>query len=1071
MSDTQREPDSNSSGGNRLIARLVSLTLQRRVGVLVLFLSMLVVGFVATRGIPLELFPRGYVGKSLNVSVPWPNSPTREVLEKITIPLEDELSTVKGLDRLNSFTRVGSANVNLAFKQNTDMDVAYREVRDRVQRARLTFPDDVDRFYISKEDPSGIPVAFVGVTIPEDVTDYYNLIQDRIVTPLSRIDGVARVTVNGLQDKEILIDIDRARAEASGLNLYEVAQELRGDNFTMASGFVNDNGSRLALRSVAEYRTIDDLRNRPLNRNTEVEDIGVVRYDLPEREFSVRVNSEDAFAFGVIKEGEANTVETSRRVKERVAELQKDPALKGVMIEIFFNQGEVVELSLGNLVESGVIGGVLAAMVLFFFLKRVRLTVIISLSIPTSLMVALIAMYFYGETLNILTILALVICVGLLVDNSVVVAENIYRLIDAGMDHREACIHGASEIALAVTMATLTTIIVFLPVSLVGGEAQFFLTKLSIPITVALVGSLVVALLFIPLTVYLTIGRVRRRHAMEEEKHTRFSRLSDLRHRFMDRLYQATFGQIGIFYSRMLRVFLVNRLALVLCLAAVFGVTGAIVFKEVKVVPAQEEDQTSFTIGVQMSSEYSFEDTAAYYATAEKILEEKAPDIGLKGYMMVHFTGGGNIQGWMDENRELEITAKEAMSRLGDALPRQPGVRLFYGQENNDQKNREAAVYVMQFFGEDAEELKVLTDRLEPVLEKLPGVIGVRYREQQSPNELALVMNREKLSSTGVQPELVAGVINYALQGQLLSRYNMDGHEVPIRAQFQKEDRETLASLLSFQIPAPEEGGTLPLSALTTPRFEQTPTTVFRDNRRISRTITLDLEPENAEATRGRIEQFQKTIDLPEGVSFENPNQSIPIDDIRNLMMAAGISIIFIYLLMSFLFESFILPLSIVLTIPLASLGVYWGHYIADRNLDVLGCIGGILLIGVVVNNGIVLIDYVNRLRLAGNSRDEALMMASERRFRPIAMTALTTIIGMIPLTVSQANATIGISYKSFGITLIGGMTTATVLTLLVVPVFYTFFDDASRGLRGLMQRIPRRAAAESVPDPAGRPA
>lgn len=537
-------------------ARMVALSLDRKVGVLVLFMALVVVGVVATIGIPMELFPRGYVAKSLNVSVPWPNAPTQEVLEKITLPLEDELSGVQGLDRLVSFTRVGNGSVNLTFKKDTDMDVAYREVRDRLQRARLSFPDDVDRFFIGKEDPSGIPVAFVGVSIPADIADSYNLIQDRIITPLSRIDGVARVSSDGLQEKEIMIDIDRAKAEGSGVNLYEVSQELRGDNFTLASGFVREGGAKLALRSVAEYQSVSDLEERPLNRRTTVSDIGIVRYDLPEKFFSVRVNSQQAFALGVFKEGEANTVKTCRLVDREVKRLSGDPILKGITMEAFFNQGTVIENSIGNLSQSGLVGGLLAAVVLFFFLKRIRMTIIISLSIPTSLMIALTAMYFYGETLNILTILALVISVGLLVDNSVVVAENIYRLIDAGVDKRRACIEGASEIALAITMATLTTVIVFLPVSLVGGEAQFFLTKISLPITVSLVASLLVALVFIPLTVFLTVGETRGVGHPGNHAHGRTTPdLSDMRHRFMDRLYALTFGFIGKLYSQSLAFF------------------------------------------------------------------------------------------------------------------------------------------------------------------------------------------------------------------------------------------------------------------------------------------------------------------------------------------------------------------------------------------------------------------------------------------------------------------------------------------------------------------------------------
>lgn len=1040
--------EAQESGMMGLVSRMVDLCLQRKVGVLVLFASLVVIGFIASSGIPRELMPQGFVGQGLSVSVPWSNTPTKEVLEKITLPLEDELSTVKGLDRINSNTRVGSANVYLTFKRDVDMDVAYREVRDRVQRAQLLFPDEVDRHYIGKEDPSSIPIAMVGVTIPEGVSDYYNLIQDKIITPLSRVDGVARVDAQGLEQKEILIDIDRSRAEGSGVNLYEVSEELRGDNFTLASGFVRDGNAKLALRSVAEYNSLEDLENRPINRVTQVKDIGEIKYELPERQFSIRVNSQDAFALAVSKEGVANTVATCRKIDAEIQKLMQDPSLRGIHLEAFFNQGKLIEMSLDNLTDSGVLGGTLAAIVLLFFLQRFRMTLIIALSIPTSLLIALTVMYFTGETLNILTMLALVICVGLLVDNSVVVAENIYRLIDNGLDRRTACIQGVSEIALAISMATATTIIVFLPMSLIGGPAQFWLQKLSVPIIVSLIGSLVVALLFIPLAVFVTQRPSsdhphHSAHGTKANKQGLIQKFTFLRDRFLSHIYEWTFGRIAVLYSSMLQFFMANRMGLFFTMFLVFGLTQQFVLKEVKFVPSQEEDQMSFNIGVQMSREYSFEDTADYYARAEPIVEKMAEELGLKGYMMMHFSSGGQIQGWLDEENDDRAKAKDAMAQIGEALPKQPGVRLFYGQENNNKgENTEKAVYTFYFFGEDADQLKELTDTLEPTLEKVPGVIGVRYRERRAPNELALVMDRDRLSSSGISPQLVAGVVNYALQGQMLSRYNMDGKEVPIRARFEKKDREKLDDLLSFQIPAPEESGTLPLSALTKPVYQQTPSGIFRMNRRISRSITLDLDPDMTKEATAILSTFRQSMDLPEGVTFESPNQSIPIDDIKNLSMAALLSIVFIYLLMSFLFESFILPLSIILTIPLASLGVLWSHYVGGMDIDVLGCIGGILLIGVVVNNGIVLIDYVNRLRLEGKPRAEALILATQRRFRPITMTALTTIIGMIPLAFSPPNS-MGISYKSFGMTLIGGMTSATLLTLLVVPVFYTFFDDA----------------------------
>ena len=292
-----------------------------------------------------------------------------------------------------------------------------------------------------------------------------------------------------------------------------------------------------------------------------------------------------------------------------------------------------------------------------------------------------------------------------------------------------------------------------------------------------------------------------------------------------------------------------------------------------------------------------------------------------------------------------------------------------------------------------------------------------------------------------MNPEFVAGVVGYALRGQTLPRFHYEGREIPVRIRFEEEDRERLTELNNFQVPT-RDGEMVPLSSVTDIKMLETSDGIFRRNKRISRSITIDLDPEKATETRGMISALTQQMDLPEGISFGMSQNDLSTNEtIQNLKFAAMVSVLFIYLLMGFLFESFVLPLSIILTIPLAGIGVVWSHWLTDKDLDVLGFVGTILLIGVVVNNGIVLVDYINRLRNEGLERTEALLKAADRRFRPILMTALTTIIGMIPLTFSEPTE-MGLSYKSFGLTLIGGMTTATILTLLVVPVFYTFFDD-----------------------------
>jgi HAE1 family hydrophobic/amphiphilic exporter-1 len=327
---------------------------------------------------------------------------------------------------------------------------------------------------------------------------------------------------------------------------------------------------------------------------------------------------------------------------------------------------------------------------------------------------------------------------------------------------------------------------------------------------------------------------------------------------------------------------------------------------------------------------------------------------------------------------------------------------------------------------------------------------------------MALVVDRDRANASSVSPEVIAGLVGYALRGSLLPKYNYEGREIPVRIRFQEKDRESLTDLSSFQIPV-DGGGSIPLSALTSPRVLNTPKQIQRYNKRISRTLSVEMKKESIRETRERLMAMQRQMALPEGVSFSQLRVRTQAEEIANMIFAGQLSVLFIYLLMGFLFESFILPLSIIFTVPLAGLGVVWVHYLTGKDLDFLGIVGAILLIGVVVNNGIVLIDYVIRLRAEGMERTRALLTASDRRFRPIAMTALTTIIGMVPLTIAKPNE-MGLSYKSFGLTLIGGMTTATLLTLLVVPIFYTLFDDAREWYLRMLRSGARSPAEADSP-------
>ena len=464
----------------------------------------------------------------------------------------------------------------------------------------------------------------VGVIMDEDLPDPWRLMEKDILLPLERIDGVASATPEGQQEKEIVIELDQEATEAAGLNIYDLSEELGDDNFSMASGTVRDGGKKFLLRSVANYTDLEALKNRPLTDKVRLGDIADIRYEEPEQRFFVRVNGKPATAVEVMKEGEANTVETCERIKAEIAEIRKNPRLKGFIVEPLFNQGDLVLESLGTLVDSGKIGGIMAALVLFLFLRRFRLTAIITFSIPLSLFIALGVMYFMGETLNMLTLLGLFVCVGLLVDNSVVVAENIHRLYQDGMGRRQACIQGASEIALAVIMATLTTVVVFLPVALVEGEGQFFLMRLALPITVSLIASLFIALVFVPLCVFLTMDEKK-----VVEKPTLFSRFHDRLHQVLRFFYERCFERLNHFYGRLLAFFLKRRLDLVILILVMLVGTLMITKDNLELVGRQEEDANGFNVRVEMDRSKSKValDKAnrvadVYYAKARKSMQE-----------------------------------------------------------------------------------------------------------------------------------------------------------------------------------------------------------------------------------------------------------------------------------------------------------------------------------------------------------------------------------------------------------------------------------------------------------------
>ena len=1057
MSDSRRTGSGDRPANRRLTSLGVSLprlSLERRIGVVVVVGAVLVMGLVAALSLPIELIPSGYSSPFLRVTVPWRDAPPQEVLDKITIPLEEELATVRGLENQYSFCAVGFAQVFLSFAHGTDMDVAYREVRDRIERARARMPEDVQQVFIRKDDDAMMPVAMVVLIVEEETADVYNLVQNEVILKLERVPGVASVDAHGMLEREVLIELDRQRVEAAGLNIFEIAQDLASDYFTLASGNVRAGDRKLLLRSVARFPAPQNVRDMWITDTVRLGDIASVRYDVPDDEFRVRVNGLPAYAIQVQKEGEANALDVADEVERLVKEMARNPRLAALEVDMIMSSGEIIRDSMGVLLSSGRIGAIFAMIVLFFFLRRLRMSLIIAFSIPLSMVAAVVAMYFFGETFNVISLLGLMISVGLLVDNSVVVAENIHRLHQSGVGRRQAALQGAGEIALAITTATLTTVIVFLPVSLVDGQVQFMLLRLVIPITVSLLASLVVALVVVPLMVYVTLPSQR---AAEKGA---LRQVRDASNVVLRRAYEATFGLLNRAYRGMLAYGLRRRLDVVLALVAALALTLFAAQRRLEVVPMSEDDQAFFNIEVRLPRNLSFEETIEYFARAEEKIDGLRDELGLEYLVFFHERTWGQIQGIIATDADTGLKPREVTQRVLDLMPEMPGIRFHTGFAS-EQETTDKALETLTLFGEDAEVLEEVASGIEDRLVRVPGVLAVKRAADEAPNELALVLDRDRAMRQQVNPRTLAAMVGYALRGQALPRIYYGGQDIPVRIRFEEQDRQSLAELRDFSVPA-ESGETLAIGTLVEVRQQPAATRISRRDKQTARRITLELEEGRESEARRAVRAVAAQTELPEGVAWASRVRNVAAEETRNLMIAALMSIAFVYLLMGFLFESFLLPLAILVTIPLASMGVIWIHLLTWRDLDYLGLVGLIILIGVVVNNGIVLLDSVNRLRAAGMERVQALLEATDRRFRPIMMTALTTICGMVPLLFGQPTQ-MGLSYKSFGLTLIGGMAAATLLTLLAVPVFYTMIEDGRAW-------VSRTIAGALAPRPSGRP-
>lgn len=1008
----------------------------RPVTVVTASLVVLVVGIIASIRIPLQMMPSGWSPPFLWIWIPYEDSTPIETEARLVKPLEDQVATVPGLKTLESEARSDNANLSLEFHSSIDMDEAYNAVTDRIERAMPSLPDDVEAAYVWRFDPSDEPVIWAGISVPDGVEDLHDLVTRVVQKRLERIPGVGRVDIWGVDEAVVWVDFDREALLAHGVSLVDLMAKLGADNFQLASGQVTDRGQVRYVRALARFESLEDIRGWPVGGGLVLADVASVEHRITSSSDINRIDGRDGAALAINKESSANTVELCIAIREAFAEIEADPRMKGFSFPVFFDQGELIQESVDTLEESAIEGGVLAILVLILFLRQWRITVLIAATIPASILLTVTVLYFRGDSLNLLSMLGLMLAVGMVVDNAVVVVETIFRHRQAGEDPKTAAIKGTSEVLLPIVLSTLTSVVVFLPVILMSEDASFsfFMGALGLPVVFIQIGSLLITLFFTPLsTVWLGGGEIA-----EDARWIR--RMTD-----------------GV--DRGLTWMLRNRVDTFIGVTAAVILTVLLPAKAVGCSDQADGNLNDFTVRYELPRTFTYGERLEVVKAFEAMVEEQRERWGVRVYRsrLSASSNRGRLYVYLEEETELprEDVLKEVQARLPDL----PGVVPEVGWSEGEGSDN--TTIQVQLRGEETEVLAQLAEEARRRIKTVPGILSVHTDvETDGGDEMRLFIKRDAAARYGVSANLVGRLVSFAMRGAPLPHWYTNDKEVRVFARFGLEDRSNVDQLLDFEVASPTARRSVPLRSLVESGVGKGWGAINRVDRRTSLGLTADLEPgTEVDAAYAGAEAALAAMDWPQGYGVDrggNWQDQQASDDARN--GALMLSVVFVFLIMGMLFESFLLPLTVIMTVPMAVLGVYWGLWLSGTPLDVMGGVGVIILIGIVVNNGIVLVDVITELRAAGMPREEALRQGVRMRLRPILMTALTAIVGVVPMAFGNATF-IGIPYAPLGRVILSGMLVATVLTLFFVPWLYAVLDDLrATGARWAAWVWPRSA-------------
>ncbi|MCC4590478.1 efflux RND transporter permease subunit [Xanthomonas campestris pv. cannae] len=1017
---------------------VAEFSIRRPVTTIMCFVSLVVVGLIAAFRLPLEALP-DISAPFLFVQLPYTGSTPDEVERNLVRPTEEALATMTGIKRMRSTATADGANIFIEFSDwDRDIAIAASDARERIDAIRADLPADLRRYNVFKWSSSDQPVLKVRLAGAADLTGAYDMLDREFKRRLERIPGVAKVEVSGAPPNEVEIAIAPDRLSAHNLSLNQLSERLGKLNFSLSAGQIDDNGQRLRVQPVGELRDLQELRDLVIDaKGLRLGDIAEVRLKPTRMSYGRRLDGRPAVGLDVFKERSANLVEVSRAVLAEVEQIRKQPALSDVQIKVIDNQGKAVTSSLAELAEAGAVGLLLSVTVLFFFLRHWPSTLMVTLAIPICFAITLGFMYFAGVTLNILTMMGLLLAVGMLVDNAVVVVESIYQERERMPDQpQRASIVGTRNVAIALSAGTLCHCIVFLP-NLFGetNNISIFMSQIAITISVSLLASWLVAVSLIPM-----LSARMRTPALLHSPHGLIPRLQRR-------------------YARVLAWSLAHR---------GWSVCAIVLISALSVIPMLQTKKDMFGgdggeqvfIGYQWKGAYTREQMAEEVTRLERFIDARRAQY--------HVT---QVYSWFSEEEgsstTLTVDLKQVrdlpslMERIRKELPRSARVDFHVGNSNGgDGGNGGGQTVQVQLVGDSTEALRALADDVVPLLARRKELRDVRVDSGDRSTELAVRVDRERAAAFGFSAEQVASFVGLALRGASLREFRHGDNEVPVWVRFAGAEQTSPEDLDSFNVRT-QDGRSVPLLSLVETQPRAAATQIARTNRQTTLTITANLGAKvTAPEAKQAIEDTLKAVDFPVGYRYSFDGADGQDDDQASQQMLFNllIALVMIYVVMAAMFESLLFPVAIMSGVLFSVFGVFWLFWITGTSFGIMAFIGILVLMGVVVNNGIVMIEHINNLRRRGLARTEALIEGSRERLRPIMMTMGTAILAMVPisLTTTQMFGD-GPAYYPMARAIAGGLAFSTVVSLLFLPTIYAILDDLSNGVAGLVRRARGR--------------